>query len=402
MSLYDDFKKENVQSSEASTDQEVYAILKEPFYKRKEFYILCSTILAIITVVSLLLYTPKFEMEDLSGKDEAYAKTFSDNYNLSLQVTSEFNDEYSRDLIYDQSIKAGETVKEGIVLEVKISKGPDYEKKIDLPDFREMTYDEALKWKDDNFVKGATIKQESSDTYENGVFIKEDISEDVRKNTKRSSEFTITYSKGAAVNSDVVRVEDFSGKTTAEVATWAYNNNLELNVTEIFDKYLTPGVIVEQGVKAGGEITKGSTFNVTVCVGEGVVVPNFYGLSKAKAASAASSSGVVTSESSVYSANTKTGALISQSISSGTRIKETQTVELVYSLGKVPIGNYQGSGYTDAVAAIDALNESGANIIINTVYVTRPEGEISGTVASNTSANLFVVPGSTITINVYK
>ncbi|MFV0424972.1 MAG: PASTA domain-containing protein [Bacilli bacterium] len=407
MSLYDDYKKsENPvdnESSDVVLNQEVYGIVKDPIYKRKEFYILLSTILAIATVIGLLVYTPKFEMENLLGKNEEYAKTYSENYNLKLSVTKEFNDEYSKDQIYEQSLKAKKSYKEGGVLEVKISNGPDYDKVVSFPEFESMTYDEALEWKEENFAKGAKIVEEYSDSYEAGKYIKDDLDDSKKSNFKRNTEVTVTYSKGESATGDVVKVEDFEGKTTAEVANWAYKNNITLNVSEIFDKYLAPNVVIEQSVKAGEEIVKGSEFNITICVGEGVVVPNFYGLSKADALTAASTSKVTVTETSVYNASVPSGALISQSIGGGNRIKETDSVALVYSLGQVPINNYVGANYIDVVTAINSLNESGANITINIgAYVNNPEGLPSGSVASQTYPNKYVAPGTTITLNLYR
>lgn len=402
MSLYDDFKKETTQQSDIQLKEEMYEIVKDPIYKRKELYILLSTIIAVVTVVTLLLYTPKFEMEDLSGKNESYAKTYSENYNLRLSVTTEFNDEYSKDQIYEQSLKAKESYKEGIVLEVKISKGPDYEKKITYPDFSKMTYDEAVEWKKKNFAKGAKIQEEDSSDYEKGTLIKEDIDESAKKDFKRSTDFTVTYSRGEALNAHLVKVENFDGKTVGEVATWAYKNGLTLTVNEMFDDYLPMGSVLQQNIKAGETIEKGSAFEITVCVGKGATVPNFYGVDKVTAANSAAKAGVAIVEKSIYNANVAAGGLISQSVGAGTKIKETDTVELVYSLGNVPINNYQGMNYIDVVSAVNGLNDMGGHISLGVVYVDNPEGLPSGSVQKHTYANKFVVPGTTITLYLYR
>ncbi len=147
---------------------------------------------------------------------------------------------------------------------------------------------------------------------------------------------------------------------------------------------------------------KGSTFQITVCIGKGVVIPNFYGLDKISAANRAAKEGVAIMEKSIYNANVGAGGLISQSIAAGTKVKETESVELVYSLGNVPISNYQGMNYMDVVATVNALNDSGANIGLHTVYVDNPEGLPSGSIQSHTYSNKFVVPGTTITLYLYR
>ncbi len=427
MSLYDDYKKSkgkpaNDEQKVKNTDEEkvvetsdsnvaigdeVYNIVKDPFYKKKEFYLLCLGVLVAIVILFLLLYTPKFEMEDLSGKDEEYAKTYSETYDLNLTVSTEFSDEYEKNKIFLQSLAAGEEHKEGSVLQVTISKGPDYDIKVQYPDFSTMTYEEALTWKEENHAVGTDIIEEYSDEIAKGAYIKEELGDGVNKaDFKRSSGTKIYFSKGKQEEGNIVSVPNFKSKPIAEAAMWAKENNITLNVTEVFDEYLTPQVIFEQSILAGEKIEKGGTLTVTISVGEGVTVPSFIGTTAETSANVAAGNGAtIGAVTQRYSSSVPKGSLISQSYGAGVTIKQTDAIDLVYSLGKVSIGNYVGMSEPDVVATIDEMNAKGANITLHIVdwnLSSAPPGTVEGTVASHDIVNDLVGTGAVLTVAVYR
>ncbi len=431
MSLYDDYKKsskpnkeveKNLAKAELEKDEEldkdldseevaegdqinikdeIYEIQKEPFYKRKEFYILCTVALIIIALLFFLLYVPSFKMENLLGKDESYAQSYAKNYDLELAVVEDYSDEYSVGQIYAQSLTADEEYKQGVVLQVNVSKGPNFEMEIDYPDFSSMSYDEAVEWKRDNFAKGTELVLEESNVYENGAFIREEIGEVNKQDFKRSSTIRVVYSRGEREVSDTVVMDDLSSKSVTEVADWAHSVGLKLEVKEIFDDYLTQGVVLEQSIAPGESVKKGVTFNVTISVGPGVVVPNFTSVSQIDAGSVASSAGVNMVEQSVYHSTVAKGRMISQCTPAGTKIGAEDVVTVRYSLGKVPIPDFTETTYLDLVSSIDSFNESGANIKVEVTYVTK-EGYGKGIVVGQTHINSLVKTGTTIKIEVTK
>ncbi len=390
---------EETKSQSININDEIYEIQKEPIYKRKEFYVFCSVALIVIVLLIFLLYVPSFKMEDLTGKDENYAQAYSKNYNLEMSVKSEFNDNYSLGQIFDQSLTAGSEYKEGSVLQISVSKGPDFELAINYPDFGSMTYQEAVDWKRKNYAKGTEIILEYNNTVEKDGFIKEDIGELNKLQFKRSSEIKIYFSQGKKVTGDTIIMQDLSDKTVTEAADWAYAQGLKITVKEIFDDYLSQGIVLDQNVAPGEKLKKGESFEITISVGPGVIVPNFTNVSQADAMNVAGGAGLTMIEKTVYHASVSKGKMISQCTPAGTKIRDTDIVTVTYSLGKVPIGDFTGITYLDFMSEIDALNENNAKIKVKVNYVKNEEYG-KGIIISQTYINTLVKPGSTITINV--
>ncbi|MFV0498566.1 MAG: PASTA domain-containing protein [Bacilli bacterium] len=413
MGLYDDFKKSKnqdvkvVKNSEnknsVSLGNEKYEIFNEPIYKKKEFFAIIAIILIVGGLLFFFLYTPKFEMENLLGKEETYAQSYAENYDLKLSVSEKFNDKYKDGEIFKQSLKKGKEYKEGVVLEIKISKGPDYEKKLKYPDFSKMNFEEATKWKKDNFAVGMDLVEENNNDVIKGVFISEEFSEGGSKDDfKRKTKVKVVYSKGKEVISDEVSVSNFKGKGISDVALWAYENDITLKVIEIFDKYLPQNTVLEQSIKGGGKIKRGDTFEITTNVGEGVVVPNYYNYTLNNLENVSAKSKVNTAVKEQYHSSIKSGHLISQSIGSGTRIKDDVAVELIYSLGQVPIDDYRGSSYPSVVGIVNELNLKGANITIKVQYTRNDGSSVNGTVANQNISNKLVSTGQTLVLTLYK
>ncbi len=412
MSLYDDFKKnkennskktsgettektlnkDNSKSDEISVGSEVYRIVNIPFYKKKEFYMLIGGVIVVIVVLFLLLYTPKFKMEDLTGKNREYVQTYGEAYELNVSIKEQYNDEVEKGQVFSQTLKASSNYSEGSVLEVVISLGPDYEIEVDYPDFKTLNLTAAKKWRSDNRVVGIEIIEEYNNDYEKDAFIKEELDQGTDKaKFKRSSKGKIYYSLGPEPVKTEVSMTNLKGKTAAEAALWAKEKDLEMNVVEKFDDYLTPSMIIDQSIASGKRISKGTSFEVTISVGPGVSVPSFANTTPETAANMGVMLGRVDHK---YSANVTSGNLISQSYAAGTKIKDTDKVDLVYSLGLVPIKHYVGISYLDMNDIITQLNNSGANLKVYYVewdIKKAPEGTIEGTVASHDIINDLVV-----------
>ncbi len=422
MSLYDDYKKkksgvnndskseevnqdiaDDTNNSEVSVGSEVYKIVNIPFYKKKEFYILLTGLVVVFAILFLLVYTPSFEMENLNGKTNSYATTYSETYDLSLSTKEEFSDEFDKGEIFKQSLKAGNVYKEGSVLEVVVSLGPDYDKLITYPDFSLMLEEDAKTWKNDNKAIGTEIIAEYNDSVPEGEFIKEELDSDANKNSfKRSSKVKLYYSKGKKPVADKITVPSFLNKTVEEVALWSLENDVVLTVKEEFALYLAPNTVISQSVVSGEKIDRKSTISVTIAVGEGISVPSFSNTSAEDAANLGVPIGLITNK---YSKTVPKGKLISQSYAQYSVIKDTDTVDLVYSLGLVPIGDYVGMSKIAVSDELSLLNQNGANLKITYVeksLASAPEGTVEGTVESQSIRNDFVNPGSSITITIYR
>lgn len=384
----------------ATSVDEQYSMIETKFYKRKEFFVILAVVIVAVFLLGFLAYTPSFVMEDLNGQKQSYVEEYAKAHKLSLAMDSVYSDKYASGEAFDQTLVAGDKVKENSTLGISISKGPDYSKPLDYPDFSTMTYEEALEWKKENFAQKTNIIQEYSTSVESGVFIREKLGDGVSKTDfARNSKVDVVYSKGVEPPKTSVVVPKFNGKTVAEANEWAAKESINLIVIESFDNYATKGTIFQQSVPADTKIAVGADFTITVSKGKGVVVPNFRSVTGTDAPKLATSSKVNVTVTEIYSV-VAVNRLVSQDIPAGSRIDETDTVNLVYSIGLVPIGNYKNTAYPTFVGIVNEFNTKGGNIIINVVYIGHVADVEPGTIVDHNYINQMVLPGTTVTIYV--
>ena len=113
------------------------------------------------------------------------------------------------------------------------------------------------------------------------------------------------------------------------------------------------GYIIEQDVRAGEMVEKGTKIHVTISQGsDKVTVPNFIGETKDSAQSLASKYGLKISFRSEYSDSVTAGEIFEQSVSYGTKVQEGTTISVTVSLGKeevkVKVQDFTGMSKSDA------------------------------------------------------
>lgn len=229
------------------------------------------------------------------------------------------------------------------------------------------------------------------------------------KKYKRSEVINLVYSKGSKDSKSTIKVENFEAKTIDEVNTWAGENGIIIDATEVASE-LPSGYIVSQSVEAGEQIAFGDVFTVEVSKGQGTPMPSLIGLSEDEAVAVLNENEILHEISYKYSDNTSSGNVMYQSLAIDDSYYPEDTVNVDVSLGQVFIQDYSGMYLNEAVAAIDELNTSGANIYYNVYEVSSSssdnESEIfetpaKGTVKSMEPYGEYIATGSTINIYVY-
>ena len=83
-----------------------------------------------------------------------------------------------------------------------------------------------------------------------------------------------------------VSVQNFEGKTLAEVKVWATKNSIELDAQYAFDNDVAADTVISQALPAGEKIAKGNSLQLTVSSGanpdEAIAVPDFSAMTAAQ------------------------------------------------------------------------------------------------------------------------
>lgn len=309
--------------------------------------------------------------------------TWSSTNNIKANFVEEFHDTVAAGKVISQSQAANTQVYDGSSITFKMSLGVG----VVLENFVGKTKGSIDKFISDNGLKvNYSFSYNATQNKDIGV----SMSPNASVRVPNGSIVNVTLSLGK------ISVSDFTGKTLSQLNAWVSEQNklganLKVTSTQDYSAEVAGGQLISQ-TPSSGDINPGTTIRASVSKGEGVVVKNFVG------GTSTSQEGLKVSTSQTYHASVPSGQIISQSISSGSKVDTNTSISLVISLGKVQVGSYSTLG--DLEAWKNSVNGSGANISISKVeeWNDKPAGSL----VSHTSAGASVNPGTTITAVVSK
>ncbi|MDR0350842.1 MAG: PASTA domain-containing protein [Coriobacteriales bacterium] len=364
-----------------------HPVKTDPHYRRKlllRAVIIVFSVLALAVLAVLIWHLSRLvEVPDLVGKPLSTAQTFCRDNGLELDATEEYSKEAERGIVLSQDVSAGENTTKGSTLVLVVSGGPDPDELLALPDFSTMKRSAAEQWIRDMRADNLRLVQEFSETVAADGFLRLEFrSNEVNaENYRRRDYATLYYSKGPEVFEKNITVLDFTDKPRGEAESWAQTNGLELTVEEADSDTVAVGNIISQSVAAGEKLAKRDAFSITVSLGKPRIVPDFSAYTMLTAPGAAGQIPVIVETR--FHASVAYGRLISQSVSSGTRLApdDDRQIIVVYSEGRPYLKDYRGSSEGDLPATFfNDYTAKGANVSYELRYVdsSEPKGTVVG------------------------
>ncbi len=401
-SFLDNFTEEEKQDSNGIKTTE-YEVDIDKKYKSKKTKRLVIEVLVIvfisICIIFTIIYMSKVEVPNFNNQLVSIADKWGSNNDIDIVKSEEYSDEFLEGYIISQSVENGTRISKKNNLKLVVSKGPDPEEVIKVPDFSTMTGAEIKNWVNENKLSNTTITEKNSTLIEAGKLISytfESVIVD-KENFRRSDVLNIIISKGNTTYEKDIEVINLVSKTKEEVSKWCTDNNLICNYAEVLSETYESGKIVSQSVKAMETISKDQILNFEVSVGKGIIVPNYSNVTSENASSINTKFDIKLKY--VYNMVTSYGKLISQSVKAGSKRLETDNkIELVYSLGRPYFSNLVGTSVSEVAKIFYDYNQKGVNFTYEILYVNSDKEK--GSIIETSKSNEFVTTSENIIIKV--
>jgi serine/threonine-protein kinase len=358
-------------SPEAFQDEERVKIEKKPIKIPKGAII--GGIIAAVLIVFLVWFfqfrasisMPNFvgsKLDDVS----AWAKQYSIDSSAIQTLSPEYSMDYDDGIIMKQSVSEGTKIKKNTPINLTVSQGANPDDPVAFPDIKSMTQTELNDWISTNKLSKTKITTQYSTTVESGAVISYDLKNVDEASFTRGSSLSIVCSKGAAPAGQIT-VENYVGKTYAELQTWATTKKILLDKQTEFSATVAEGTIISQGIAAGQTMKEGDTLTVVVSKGKGVTVPNLVGYTdtQLKAWQAGAGSNMTVIQKNVYS-SALVGTVLAQDITAGSQVESGTVITLTTSL-YLPImektsNEWLGKDFMELKNWVDEANGNGASI----------------------------------------
>ncbi len=162
--------------------------------------------------ITVSVSSEEVTMPDVVGMDKDDAQTTLEDMGIKVRFSNEYDDTYDEDTVISSSPEAGETVKVGATVTLKVSKGSKDET-VEMPDLTGMTYNQAVSAiRSANLTLG-TVSEEYSDDVDEGYVTWQGIVAGTE--IEEGTEINFGLSKGKSSSDDD---KDSSSSTTTGVA----------------------------------------------------------------------------------------------------------------------------------------------------------------------------------------
>jgi serine/threonine-protein kinase len=364
------------------------------FRKRKLIrWVIVLAALVLLCVAGFVLYThsQRVLVPDLEGKPLAEAQAWARENKLELAITETYSMQVADGLIITQELDVDSYTTRGLRFACTVSKGPDPNERLALPDFAKLSLQEAKRWTEEHKAGNLRIVQEYSETVPAETYIKLVFRNDTTSADSylRKDYATLYYSKGPEEFEKNIELPDFQGKTQAEVESWAQTNSINLEIEEETSADVSRGLVIAQSIAAKEKLAKKDTLRIVVSLGKALIVPNFADYDAQSAGGAVPGLSVVVKTS--YSLSVPYGRLISQSVGAGASLLSDQdvTITVIYSEGQPYLKDYRGINEGELAALFwQNYTSKNANVSYAVEYVDSHEER--GTIVAMSSYNLYI------------
>ncbi len=333
----------------------------------------------------------------MEGWKENDVNLWATENSVMLRYTESYSDDVTNGLVISHSPGEGEIVEKGTFLEVEVSKGADPSVMVEIPDFMSMTQSEIEAWETTNHMSKVRITAQNSKTVEIGKVISFTVNDTsvVGAQVRRDSPIYIIISNGTGENGNVT-VPDFTLMTLEQAKLFAEDNEIELEIEEVFNATIPKEQIISQDIELEEIIKIGDTIKLKVSLGPEIIMPDFSAYESDMALTIASQNGIMVMVEEKYSSAAE-GKLISQSLKAGSLYDTKDILVLKYSLGNtVLIPSYIGQGVEAFEAWATEYNGMGTSITIKKTYTT--SNDLPGTIITQDKTD--VMSGISTTVNV--
>jgi|GEM_PF-938668 len=375
------------------------AVVDHSFFFKKVWAVILCLLLVVALAVGAIVAVMQFRrvaVKDFTGRTIAEMRKWATEYKIVLDEATVYDESATEDVILYQDITSGK-IAPNAVISVTYSKGCDPTLHIDFPDVASMTGAEVKAFAEQNKLLGVKIVEENSDTVAKGGVIRyEFASAAVTEATfSRSDAVTVYVSKGEARPTNLVKMQNFVGKTKDAAQTWVATAKL----TQV--RYVSvmadgePGTVIAQNIEAGTLVETDATIVFTIVGTNGVIVPDFSGMTQE---SAKDVSGLRVSIVNVYDNTVPFGAFVGQNVSSGTLVDTDTAVTVRYSLGRPYLEDLVGKREDEIARLIYEYNQKGAAFTYTTIYVDNDAAK--GSIVAVSRGGEFVAIGEALTFSI--
>ena len=227
-------------------------------------------ILLTLNVISLPSdeYVPNFH-----DKPKSDVLLWKEVNHINVIEKYEYDDDIIKDYVITQDISYPTLTKDVSTITITISLGPDLEKQVIIPSFMGLSFDEVIKYIEENHLSNVEILYQKDDDNIDKV-----ISQQGNGTLKRNDKITITFGISSE-EQDNVTIIDLTNKSENYATSWLKKYNIKTKINYEYSDKIKKGYVIDQSIKNKEINPKEDQITLTISKGKETKVPDFTAMS---------------------------------------------------------------------------------------------------------------------------
>ena len=227
-------------------------------------------ILLTLNVISLPSdeYVPNFH-----DKPKSDVLLWKEVNHIDVIEKYEYDDDIIKDYVITQDISYPTLTKDVSTITITISLGPDLEKQVIIPSFMGLSFDEVIKYIEENHLSNVEILYQKDDDNIDKV-----ISQQGNGTLKRNDKITITFGISSE-EQDNVTIIDLTNKSENYATSWLKKYNIKTEINYEYSDKIRKGYVINQSIKNEEINPKEDQITLTISKGKETKVPDFTSMS---------------------------------------------------------------------------------------------------------------------------
>lgn len=313
------------------------------FFKKKtgatiylSFMIITAIIFNSLYLFEIIKIPTQSHIIDYTNKNLIEATEWLEQNKIKYDEKFEYSDTFTKYNIINQSVKANTLTKNIKNIDLTISKGPDYNKEVIIPDQSGMKTDDILDFVDKNYLKNVQIVFEENTDVSNDIIIKQTSTGKI----KRSDSYIYTASLGVKEALSSIKLKNLKGEKLLNAEVYLGKNGILYELKYEFSSSIKRGCVISSDVKEGTTLKADDKIVLTISKGKEIKIPELKGMSLKDVNKWIVENNLDMEYSDEYNDEVKKGKAISSNYKTGDIIEEETLISIIFSKGKLVLPKF--------------------------------------------------------------
>lgn len=304
------------------------------YLKKKQKLNTIVKTLSIIFVSLNIIYSSNILTKqidyDFTNKSYSEIYNYAKKNNIELKTVYEYSDDVRKNKIINYDV-----IENKNLISILISGGPNYEKKVIIPDMSEWDLNKITEYLTENKLTNVVVD-----------FVKEDgctpnslLSQNITGTLKRNEELNLKFC--LSDNLKKINMKDITNKNKIETIIYLKSNDIDYEIKEEFNKVIEKNNIIKSDKNIGDKlIPHKSKVTLYVSIGTEIIIPNLEKMNKNEIYNWILNNNINAEFKNIYDETKEKGEFIKSNYKTKDKISEKDKIILYFSKGTLTLPNF--------------------------------------------------------------